>query len=175
MTEKQSFGYFDFLAHANKESNKRLMLILRENIMAFDYPINGYFKSIHMVVDHTYVADNYWLADISYSLGIADKLSINLGKLPRYDSFSFLDHTEFSERRVEMDDKLIKLTEYLDREKLGKRINQFEKPKNDTGPQVWKGLLHLFNHQTHHRGQISSILDHLGIENDFSTVLTIED
>ena len=173
MRTKQSIGYFAFLARANKESNKKLMAILNKNSMAFDYPINGYFKSIHMVVDHTYVADNYWLADISYSLGITDKLGINLCKLPGYDSFSFLDYNEFSEKRVKMDDKLISLTEYLDREKLEKGIKQFGKPEDDTGPQVWKGLLHLFNHQAHHRGQISSVLDRLGIDNDYSTICTM--
>lgn len=32
-------------------------------------------------------------------------------------------------------------------------------------------LLHLFNHQTHHRGQIALMLDELGVENDYSNLI----
>ncbi|HUV07668.1 MAG TPA: DinB family protein, partial [Spirochaetia bacterium] len=34
----------------------------------------------------------------------------------------------------------------------------------------WQVLLHVFNHQTHHRGQISQILDSHGVEHDFSNL-----
>ena len=34
-------------------------------------------------------------------------------------------------------------------------------------------LMHLFNHQTHHRGALSQLLDELEIENDFSNLLSI--
>jgi len=34
-------------------------------------------------------------------------------------------------------------------------------------------LLHVFNHQTHHRGQVSQILDAAGVQHDFSNVSTV--
>ena len=34
-------------------------------------------------------------------------------------------------------------------------------------------LLHLFNHQTHHRGQVSQILDAAGIQHDFSNISSV--
>ena len=37
--------------------------------------------------------------------------------------------------------------------------------------ELWKALLHWFNHETHHRGAISCQLDSLGVENDFSSLL----
>jgi uncharacterized damage-inducible protein DinB len=36
---------------------------------------------------------------------------------------------------------------------------------------VWLVWLHMFNHQTHNRGQIALILDQMGIENDYSGML----
>jgi len=37
---------------------------------------------------------------------------------------------------------------------------------------LWQTLSQMFNHQTHHRGSISTMLDMMGIENDYSTLLT---
>ena len=36
-------------------------------------------------------------------------------------------------------------------------------------------ILHMFNHQTHHRGMIALYLDILGKENDFSSLLALVD
>lgn len=36
-----------------------------------------------------------------------------------------------------------------------------------------KVLMHLFNHQTHHRGAISQILDQEGVENDYSNLMRL--
>ncbi|OHD62785.1 MAG: hypothetical protein A2176_14915 [Spirochaetes bacterium RBG_13_51_14] len=36
---------------------------------------------------------------------------------------------------------------------------------------VWQLLLHWFNHQTHHRGNISVLLDFMGVANDFSSLI----
>lgn len=36
---------------------------------------------------------------------------------------------------------------------------------------VWLVFLHLFNHQTHNRGQIALILDQIGVDNDYSGIL----
>jgi len=38
--------------------------------------------------------------------------------------------------------------------------------------ELWKTLLHWFNHQTHHRGQVSVLLDLLGIDHDYSGLVS---
>jgi uncharacterized damage-inducible protein DinB len=40
----------------------------------------------------------------------------------------------------------------------------------DTEKEMWKVLMQMFNHATHHRGQISGLLDMLGIDNDYSAI-----
>ncbi len=37
---------------------------------------------------------------------------------------------------------------------------------------LWQALLHWFLHQTHHRGNISVMLDMLGVNNDYSSLIT---
>ena len=34
--------------------------------------------------------------------------------------------------------------------------------------------MHMFNHQTHHRGQVSLVLDQFGIENYYSNMILID-
>lgn len=36
---------------------------------------------------------------------------------------------------------------------------------------AWLVLLHMFNHQTHNRGQIAVILDQMAVDNDYSGIL----
>jgi uncharacterized damage-inducible protein DinB len=36
---------------------------------------------------------------------------------------------------------------------------------------VWLVLLHMFNHQTHNRGQIALILDQMAVDNDYSGII----
>ena len=36
---------------------------------------------------------------------------------------------------------------------------------------LWHILLHMFNHQTHHRGQVAQVLDEHGVENDVSNLI----
>ena len=35
----------------------------------------------------------------------------------------------------------------------------------------WLVLIHMFNHQTHNRGQIAVILDQMGVDNDYSGII----
>lgn len=37
---------------------------------------------------------------------------------------------------------------------------------------LWQALLHWFLHQTHHRGNISVMLDMLGVNNDYSSLIS---
>jgi uncharacterized damage-inducible protein DinB len=36
---------------------------------------------------------------------------------------------------------------------------------------IWRVLLHVFNHQTHRRGQVAALLDQFGVANDYSNLI----
>ncbi len=54
---------------------------------------------------------------------------------------------------------------------LNSVINYKNYKGDDVEKEVWKILLQWFNHQTHHRGQISVLLDMIGENNDYSSLL----
>jgi uncharacterized damage-inducible protein DinB len=55
------------------------------------------------------------------------------------------------------------------------RYPQFLEYRNIKGePQrkvLRRTLLHVFNHQTHHRGQVAALLDRFGVDNDYSNLI----
>ena len=163
---------FLFLARANQTMNERMNVILAANPHVFDQAVQGHYRSIHAIVDHSYIADNFWTTDVGFSIGAAGALDLDLVHYPQYGVVSFADFREYQAKRVLMDERLIRLVGLVATQ-WDTPIREFENPSAAGGEPVWKGLLHLFNHQTHHRGQISQILDSLGVANDYSSIYSI--
>ncbi len=54
------------------------------------------------------------------------------------------------------------------------KIISFKNMKAETvSKNVGGSILHIFNHQTHHRGMVSLYLDMMQIDNDFSSLLPL--
>lgn len=70
-----------------------------------------------------------------------------------------------------MDAVLRRFVDELDDESLSLEVEQTDR---DGAVRRWNPayvILHLMNHATHHRGQISQVLDEAGIEHDFSGIM----
>ena len=77
---------------------------------------------------------------------------------------------DFIKIRLDMDQAIIAAIQSIPEEAFLKKFEiEFGAKKLDL--ELWKLLFQWFNHQTHHRGQISVQLDLLGIDNDYSLVL----
>ncbi|MFW6212953.1 MAG: DinB family protein [Spirochaetota bacterium] len=74
--------------------------------------------------------------------------------------------------RRQIDQVFIDLVDSTSSEVLEGTIDLKRKDRVHTFP-FGKILLHLFNHQTHHRGAISQILDEHGVKNDYSNLLQL--
>jgi uncharacterized damage-inducible protein DinB len=72
--------------------------------------------------------------------------------------------------RPELDDKIISFVNELEPADLEKQLT-YTSSEGGSHTKKMEGLvLHVFNHQTHHRGMISLYLEMLGKENDFSGI-----
>jgi len=113
----------------------------------------AYFKSIHNTLDHLVLGDRAWmnrLADKNYTL-------VKIG------SELFDDFDEMAEVRIGLDADICQWTEGLSEEWLS--IDMTWTASLDgverTQP-VWLLVSQIFNHQTHHRGQLSTLLNQAG-------------
>jgi uncharacterized damage-inducible protein DinB len=133
----------------------------------------GYYKSIREVCSHVYGADYLWLkrfVNLREFKGLRDPFfsqNIDIRDL------LFPTKEEYLARRPELDGHLIALID----ETTEEDYQQVLKYANSQGKSFEKNfgavLLHLFNHEIHHRGMVSLYLELMGKENDFSSILSL--
>jgi uncharacterized damage-inducible protein DinB len=96
-----------------------------------------------------------------------------LGKLFAWGEKPFETYVEYEKKRIELDELFISFINEVKEEDLVKQL-QYVNWKGVPQNRNFGGLLvHVFNHQTHHRGMISFYLEMLGRENDFSNLLSL--
>jgi uncharacterized damage-inducible protein DinB len=143
-------SYFQQLAKYNQWANARLYAAASELPNEMYRKSTGvFFMSLHGTLNHLLLTDRLWLKRLT---GIGEGLPNQL------NAIVFEDRKELAEARVAEDKRIIDVVEgYQDADfiKMIKYANtsgkQFEAPLSDL-------LMHVFNHQTHHRGQAHSCL-----------------
>lgn len=115
--------------------------------------IRGYFQSLHGVLNHLLVADRIWLHRLTGS-GVAPA---------RLDEIQFADFNALREAREIEDQRLSAYVAGLDPADFESVVEYGNTRGEPKALQLKVILAHLFNHQTHHRGQATQMLRQLGV------------
>ena len=115
--------------------------------------IKGYFASLHGTLNHLLVADRIWLKRLTATGQAPDKLGAIL-----FDQF-----TSLREAREAEDERLSDYVAGLDAPAFEAVLAYTDTRGEDKSLPVKVILSHLFNHQTHHRGQATQMLRQLGV------------
>lgn len=115
----------------------------------------AFFGSIHGTLNHLLLGDKIWLGRFTANLFDVQSLDYEL-------------HTDFVDLRRERqstDEEIIQWTNGLTDQSL-LEIFEFESFVNPQRRrcQFWVTVTHFFNHQTHHRGQLTTLLSQCGID-----------
>ena len=114
-----------------------------------------FFRSIHGTLNHILFADMAWLSRFRQ-----EKI-----ELPPMGTDLFADFGELRQAREVWDEKIGTWTESLTEEWLSTDFTYTSRLDNVTRTQPnWILAAHLFNHGTHHRGQVTAALSALGID-----------
>lgn len=163
---------YKYYSKCNLEINTQMINIIEDqNYNILDYQVDGYYKSIGEILNHYYVADLIWLNSFRTVKEYSVFKYFIFDRTPIYGEQLFHNITEFKENRMRLDGIIVELTNEIEMEDLYKTITRITRSGEKLEKILWKTLLHMFNHQTHHRGQISHILDKLKIENDYSNMI----
>ncbi len=128
----------------------------------------AFFKSIHGTFNHLLWADEIWLSRLTGS----EKPPIS-GR----DSAIYIDDwTQFRARRRERDAAIIAWAEAVEADWLrGTLIWYSGVARREMGKPRALVIAHIFNHQTHHRGQIHAMLTAAGATPEDTDLFLIDE
>lgn len=125
----------------------------------------AFFGSILGTLNHILVADIIWLQRFSrHPQGFNALDGIKSKPTPeRLDEVLFSDLTTLKQERVSVDTTVLGFVNQLSDEVLTTSLH-YQNTKGVSYSKCFGHLLqHFFNHQTHHRGQVSTLLSQLGV------------
>lgn len=163
------------MAEYNKTANLKLYDILEKEGSSFLTKETGsYFDTLLGLLNHILVSDLGWLTayrDSNLELPALKSPVLDLTH-PGWKKNLYDNLTELKSHREACDRLLVDFINDTPAEIFEGTIEVARrgKSKSRTFP-FGKLVMHLLNHQTHHRGAISQILDQNEIDNDFSNVL----
>jgi uncharacterized damage-inducible protein DinB len=146
--------HFEMMASYNQWANARLYAMAR-TLADSDYrrDVGVYFRSLHGTLNHLLVADRNWMTRLTGAGEI----------IPNFDTIVHDTLPELEKARVSEDARIIAFVAALDGQALSQDLSytalsgkQYQQRRPDV-------LAHLFNHQTHHRGQAHAVLTILGV------------
>lgn len=137
----------------------------------------AFFGSILGTLNHLLVADLAWLNRIA---SFPEKIEalVHMGEYPRPTALNqilFGDIHELYEIRKQIDDVFVALCAELDERHLEGSLT-YKNMKGETMSKKLSLLLqHVFNHQTHHRGQLTTLLSQMGMDFGATDLLLLID
>ena len=141
--------HFRQLAAYNSWANARLYeaaLALDEE--AYRRPVGVFFSSLHGTVNHLLLSDGVWLRRLT---GEGDHPN-------RLDAILYDDRRELAAARAAEDQRLVRVVEGFAEEAYARTIAYRTMGGVADEQALGDILAHLFNHQTHHRGQAHACL-----------------
>jgi uncharacterized damage-inducible protein DinB len=162
------------LAQYNQMANQKMNGIIRHLSAAeWNREFAGYFKTIKQLCNHIYIGDYRWLKRFGQFRDFQFIKDALFDQDLNYSSKPFDDAADYLFKREELDKKLMLFTDELTESDLEKTISFTNTKGEMVHKNVGGSILHIFNHQTHHRGMISLYLDMMKIDNDFSGLLPL--
>ena len=155
------------MADYNQWMNKNIYLAASK-LSADDLSENrgAFFGSIIGTLNHILVGDTIWLkrfADHPLELKTLDYVR-SLGKPQFLNAILHHEFKSLERARINMDAVIIDFVSELSDEALSSNLS-YNNTKGEPFSKNFGHLIqHFFNHQTHHRGQVSTLLCQLGID-----------
>lgn len=160
-------------AQYNALANREMFEILSQLPEAERTKDTGsYFGSIMDILNHVIIADYFWLNRVKPVLPESKVLG-DPRLLPAKLSWSqplHTDFTEFRRDRVFLDGRILAWLEECPEQLYSREFEYHDSEGILIRTSAGRAMDFMFSHQLHHRGQISQILDQMGVENNWQDV-----
>ncbi len=148
--------YVELMAEYNKWIDKKIYSVCQD-IPDQDRKkdMGAFFKSIHGTLNHIYYGDIAWLERLRDNTFTPRKIGVDI----------FENFEELRAAQEEMDSEILEWARTLTPEILSEPFDYVSNVENFSRRlPKWVLAAHMFNHQTHHRGQVTTLIKQLGYE-----------
>ena len=149
-------NYYRLMADYNRWMNARLFATcadIPDDRRKTD--LGAFFKSIHGTFNHLLWADRVWLQRFTGEAFPVGKMGVDL----------YADFATLTRERAALDEFIVAWARDLDGDWLAApfAFTSMQDGKTRRAP-AWVFVAQLFNHQTHHRGQVTTLMKQLGYD-----------
>lgn len=123
--------------------------------------VQAFFKSLHGTLEHIIIADLIWLRRLQNLPALDQFLRAELVKFPVITNLNQSIYANFNDLwqdRQKLDHIINTMMDFLSYEMLEADFCYTNLSGTQICNKLWVFLSHLFNHQTHHRGQATTLL-----------------
>ena len=126
--------------------------------------VGAFFQSVHGTLNHILLADRTWLARFAGEPVLYTSLNQEL----------YSDFSDLQRERKQDDARIVAWAKTLTPDDLAcpLRFTGIASPESRTYP-LGLVVTHFFNHQTHHRGQVTTLLSQHGIDPGVTDLLRL--
>ena len=127
----------------------------------------AFFKSIHHTLTHLVLADKMWLTrfakqGVEFAALLPELLALPEGS--DYTSNLHPDWADLKQTRDALDAAMEQWLASMPPEFLSSTMRYANTKGVQRTHPAWQALTHFFNHQTHHRGQVTTLLTQAGVD-----------
>lgn len=115
----------------------------------------AYFTSIHGTLNHILLVDLLWFGRLAGTPAQG---------IERLDQILYEDLPSLDAARQAEDERIVRLVDGLDTDALAATCHYTDSRGRPGALPAWQILATVFNHQTHHRGQVHALLKDAGVE-----------
>lgn len=160
-------------AEYNRAANEKLRRVLwdLDNRDVITEDAGAYYGSILGILNHIAVSELRVLQQLRQARDDFESLEREIIAFT-FSSFHqklYSSVEEWAAARAEIDSLMITLAEELSPQDARSRFTLTSYSGRNRTVGIGEMLFHLFNHATHHRGQVSQILDSRNVPHDFSS------
>jgi len=155
-------NHFEIMAQYNQRINSQLFSKAMElEHFELERNMGAFFDSVIGTLNHIFIGDILWLSRFKSHSDNYTALS-SLEQYPAPNDILFTDISDLWTSRIELDKTIIKWISETDKTDFQKDFLYRDTKDLEFRKNFGEVVSHLFNHQTHHRGQVSTLLKQLG-------------
>jgi uncharacterized damage-inducible protein DinB len=122
--------------------------------------LKAFFRSLHSTLNHLMVGDGAWIRRFDPQC----TLPYDAAKATSLDVILFDDFSALTAARVQLDAAISQFASAVSAGQLAAPLTYRRITGQTTTVPFAAAVTHFFNHQTHHRGQVTTLLSQFGID-----------